>query len=352
MLRKLFVALLSVGLLLALALPSLAQEDTITDTDALTDGVEITGIAEITTGVEVTQALEITETGETTDVMVITETTLVTDAAAVTVTETLTDAAAEAVDTADAETAPADVAAAEATTGTAMMTGRVTITDLEASLEGLVAAQEQPLSDVVEVLLETEGFSALVTALDAASLVESLQGEGPFFVFAPDDIAFSALPEGTLDTLLADPEGDLADILLYHVITRPFFTQEEVDILKSGGSVEIETLQGSPLTFSADADGNLLVNNASVFEPFLATNGEVYPIDAVLMPPADGGGDNGDNDNGDDDNGDDNGTIPDPETPETGAGLPTPLLYLIGALAAALLVVGGLFVRSRAGTKA
>ncbi len=347
MLRKFFVALLSVGLLLALALPTLAQDDPITGTDALTQGVEITGIAEVTTGVEVTQVLEITETGDTTDVTVITETAVVSNVAAATVTETLTDAAA-------------DVAETEAATGTAtdtaIMTSTVDVAAVEVLFSDVAAAQVEELPSIVE-WLQTGGvgfsFSTLLTALTEAGLVDALQGDGPLIVFAPDDFAFGSLPEGTLETLLADPEGELADILRYHVVARDL-TESEADALFAGEPVELETLQGSTLTFRLVGEGEeavFFVNDIELFAVGDASNGVVFAIDGVLMPPADDGDGNGDDDdNGDDNNGDDdNGTIPD--SPDTGAGLPTPLLYLIGALVAALLVVGGLFVRGRAGTK-
>ena len=351
MLRKFFVALLSAGLLLALALPTLAQDDPITGTDALTQGVEITGIAEVTTGVEVTQVLEITETGDTTDVTVFTETAVVTDSAAATVTETLTDAAADV-----AETEAATEAATETATDTAIMTSTVDVAAVEALFSDVAAAQVEELPSIVE-WLQTGGvgfsFSTLLTALTEAGLVDALQGDGPLIVFAPDDFAFGSLPEGTLETLLADPEGELADILRYHVVARDL-TESEADALFAGEPVELETLQGSTLTFRLVGEGEeavFFVDDIELFAVGDASNGVVFAIDGVLMPPADDGNGNGDDDdNGDDNNGDDdNGTIPD--SPDTGAGLPTPLLYLIGALVAALLVVGGLFVRGRAGTK-
>ncbi|MCS6828584.1 MAG: fasciclin domain-containing protein, partial [Caldilinea sp.] len=78
-------------------------------------------------------------------------------------------------------------------------------------------ADEGP-GTIVDIAMNAGNFETLVAAVSAAGLVETLQGEGPFTVFAPTDEAFAALPEGTLETLLADPEGQLTQILLYHVV--------------------------------------------------------------------------------------------------------------------------------------
>src|SRR5688572_18444614 len=81
----------------------------------------------------------------------------------------------------------------------------------------LAAPVAQGEKTIVDIAVEDGRFTTLVTALQAAELVETLQGEGPFTVFAPTDDAFAALPEGTLDTLLAD-KAALTDVLLYHVV--------------------------------------------------------------------------------------------------------------------------------------
>ena len=78
------------------------------------------------------------------------------------------------------------------------------------------AAEE--LQTIAAIAAGNDDFSTLVTALDAAGLVDTFAGEGSFTVFAPTNAAFAALPEGTLDTLFADPQGALTDILTYHVV--------------------------------------------------------------------------------------------------------------------------------------
>ena len=103
------------------------------------------------------------------------------------------------------------------------------------------AAMEEEVMDaksIAEIAVEDGRFTTLVAALDAAGLVETLSGEGEFTVFAPTDDAFAALPEGTVTSLLEDPEGALTDILLYHVAAG-VVPAETVVTLDSA-----ETLQG------------------------------------------------------------------------------------------------------------
>ncbi|TFG68217.1 MAG: fasciclin domain-containing protein, partial [Thermomicrobiales bacterium] len=108
----------------------------------------------------------------------------------------------------------------------------------------------------------------------------TLQGPGPFTVFAPTDEAFAALPEGTLDALLADPEA-LKNILLYHVVSGEV-TADQVVGLTSADSVE-----GSPIAISV-TDGTVYLNeNAKVVTADVMTsNGVIHVIDAVILPPA------------------------------------------------------------------
>ena len=137
----------------------------------------------------------------------------------------------------------------------------------------------EPMSNLVEVALANDGFSTLVTALSEAGLVEALQGEGPFTVFAPNDDAFAKIPDDELDALLADPQGDLTDILLYHVVSGEIMSTD----IEDGQTVE--TLQGSPITVSLE-DGQVLINNAVVVQRDLrASNGVIHVVDTVLMPP-------------------------------------------------------------------
>jgi uncharacterized surface protein with fasciclin (FAS1) repeats len=126
-----------------------------------------------------------------------------------------------------------------------------------------------------------ERFETLVTAVGAAELAETLSGEGPFTVFAPTDAAFEALPAGTLDELLKDPKGALADILKLHVIAG------EVDSKAAIGAAgtNVDTL-GGPVAVALDGE-TLTVGGAKVVTTDIkASNGVIHVIDAVITKPA------------------------------------------------------------------
>ena len=133
--------------------------------------------------------------------------------------------------------------------------------------------------DIVETATAAGSFKTLLTAATAAGLVDTLKGEGPFTVFAPTDEAFAALPAGTLDGLLKDPEA-LKKILLYHVVSGKV-TSDQVAKLTSANSVE-----GSPIKISVK-DGNVYLNDsAMVVTPDIETsNGVIHVIDKVILPP-------------------------------------------------------------------
>jgi uncharacterized surface protein with fasciclin (FAS1) repeats len=122
-------------------------------------------------------------------------------------------------------------------------------------------------------------FTTLLAAVEAAGLVETLEGEGPYTVFAPTDDAFAALPEGTVEGLLEDPEA-LGDILLYHVVPGEV-TSDQVVTLESA-----TTAQGSDVSIRVEGD-SVFVNDAQVIMTDIqASNGVIHVIDAVLLPPA------------------------------------------------------------------
>ncbi len=140
-------------------------------------------------------------------------------------------------------------------------------------------AEEMMDETVVEVAINNS-FTTLVTAVEAAGLVETLQGDGPFTVFAPTDDAFAALPEGTLDSLLADPEA-LAEVLTYHVVPGKVLA-EDVVALSAATSV-----QGSDIAIEVVDGGVVLNGSANVIATDVeASNGVVHVIDAVILPPA------------------------------------------------------------------
>jgi uncharacterized surface protein with fasciclin (FAS1) repeats len=160
---------------------------------------------------------------------------------------------------------------------------KVTVADIEAT-NGVVhvidAVLMPPSITVVDVVVNSSLHDTLEAAVIAAGLADDLAGEGPFTVFAPTDDAFKALPAGTIETLLEDPTGDLADILLYHVVGAKAMSTDLSD-----GQI-ISTLLGKELTVTINGEG-VFINNAKVTLADIAVdNGVVHVIDAVLLPPA------------------------------------------------------------------
>ena len=112
---------------------------------------------------------------------------------------------------------------------------------------------EEPTQSIAEIAAGNEDFSTLVAALSAAELVETLDGEGEFTVFAPTNEAFDALPDGTVEALLADPQGALTEILLYHVVAGIVTAEQVVEL------TEAPTLfEGHEITIEVTEDGVLL----------------------------------------------------------------------------------------------
>lgn len=150
----------------------------------------------------------------------------------------------------------------------------------EAATEAPAEEAAPELADIVDTAVGAGSFGTLVAAVEAAGLVETLKGEGPFTVFAPTDDAFAALPAGTVEALLADPQGQLTQILLYHVVSGKVMSTDLSD------GMTADTVQGSPITF-AIADGAVKVNEAMVVTADIeASNGVIHVIDAVILPPA------------------------------------------------------------------
>lgn len=145
------------------------------------------------------------------------------------------------------------------------------------------ATQDQP--NIVELASDNENLSTLVAAVQAAELVETLSGEGPFTVFAPTNEAFEALPDGTLESLLEPENRDmLVDILTYHVVSGEVMSGDLSDGMMA------ETVQGSQISVSI-SDGNVSINDANVVTADVeASNGVVHVIDSVIMPPEEDSG--------------------------------------------------------------
>jgi uncharacterized surface protein with fasciclin (FAS1) repeats len=136
-----------------------------------------------------------------------------------------------------------------------------------------------PSKDIVDTAVSAGSFKTLTTALEAAGLVETLKGKGPFTVFAPTDEAFAKLPEGTLKSLLMPANKQkLKAILTYHVVAG---NVKAADVIKLSS---VKTLNGQSVTIKV-VGGNVLINGATVVKADIAaTNGTIHVIDTVLMP--------------------------------------------------------------------
>ncbi len=134
---------------------------------------------------------------------------------------------------------------------------------------------------IVDVAVADGRFTTLVAAVEAAGLVETLSGEGPFTVFAPTDDAFAALPAGTVESLLL-PENkqQLTDILLYHVVSGKVMAADVVNLTSA------TTVLGKDLTITVK-DGKVFLNDTVevIITDVEASNGVIHVIDAVLLPP-------------------------------------------------------------------
>jgi len=119
-------------------------------------------------------------------------------------------------------------------------------------------------------------FTTLVAAVQAAGLVDTLKGDGPFTVFAPTDEAFAALPEGTVEGLLADPDA-LAKILTYHVVAGKVMSTD------LSNNMMAATVNGADVTIMTE--GGVMVNDANVVTADIeASNGVIHVIDKVILP--------------------------------------------------------------------
>ena len=131
-------------------------------------------------------------------------------------------------------------------------------------------------ADIVDTAVSAGQFKTLVQAVQAAGLVDTLKGEGPFTVFAPTDAAFAKLPAGTIESLLNDKQK-LAQVLTYHVVPGKVTAAQ----VKPG---DVKTVQGQSLRVRADA-GAVMVNNARVTKTdIMASNGVIHVIDTVVLP--------------------------------------------------------------------
>ncbi|HXV61206.1 MAG TPA: fasciclin domain-containing protein [Vicinamibacteria bacterium] len=140
----------------------------------------------------------------------------------------------------------------------------------------LAVADTHAKKDIVDTAIAAGSFTTLVKAIQAAGLVETLKGSGPFTVFAPTDEAFAKLPAGTLDKLLKD-KAKLTSVLTYHVVPGKVLSS---DVVKLDSA---KTVQGQSI--SIDAKSGVRVNDAKVVQADIETsNGVIHVIDTVILP--------------------------------------------------------------------
>lgn len=144
---------------------------------------------------------------------------------------------------------------------------------------GMSWADEATAKDVIDVASASKDHTTLVAAVKAADLVVSLKNPGPFTVFAPTNAAFDKLPKGTVEGLLKpEKKFDLEKILQYHVTTSALqlksFKDGEVLAMANGGKTTLHV-----------KDGKVMINTATIVATIPVSNGMVYVIDEVLLPP-------------------------------------------------------------------
>jgi uncharacterized surface protein with fasciclin (FAS1) repeats len=147
-----------------------------------------------------------------------------------------------------------------------------------AALIATPAFADKHAKDIVDTAVEAGSFTTLVAAVEAAGLVDTLKGDGPFTVFAPTDEAFAALPAGTVEDLLKPENIDpLTAILTYHVVPGKVMSTD------LSNNMMAPTVQGGDLTIMTE--GGVTVNGANVTTADIETsNGVIHVIDAVIIP--------------------------------------------------------------------
>ena len=167
-------------------------------------------------------------------------------------------------------------------------------------------AESNEMSDSTEVAMDTvvvdtpnivgvasanEDFSTLVAAVKAAALVETLSSEGPFTVFAPNNAAFTKLPEGTVENFLKPENAEkLKSVLTYHVVAGKFDSAAVLDAIKdNNGKYSVTTVQGETIVLRLN-DGKVMLTDANggtstvILADVAASNGVIHAIDTVVMP--------------------------------------------------------------------
>jgi uncharacterized surface protein with fasciclin (FAS1) repeats len=148
-----------------------------------------------------------------------------------------------------------------------------------------------PTKNIVENAINSKDHTTLVAAVKAAGLVDTLEGAGPFTVFAPTNEAFAKLPSGTVDTLLKPENKDmLVKVLTYHVVAGRISAKDIKKLIKDGkGKATLKTVQGEDLT-AAIVDGKVVLTDAKggtstvTIADVFQSNGVIHVVDTVLMP--------------------------------------------------------------------
>ncbi len=148
-----------------------------------------------------------------------------------------------------------------------------------------------PSKNIVANAVNSKDHTTLVAAVKAAGLVETLQGKGPFTVFAPTNAAFDKLPKGTVETLVKpENKGTLTTVLTYHVVAGKFNAKDIAKLIKAGnGKAELKTVQGGILTASMEGK-KLVLTDAKGGKSYVTiadvnqSNGVIHVIDTVVMP--------------------------------------------------------------------
>ena len=149
-----------------------------------------------------------------------------------------------------------------------------------------------PQKNIVENAINSKDHTTLVAAVKAGGLVDTLEGSGPFTVFAPTNAAFAALPAGTVDTLLKpENKAQLTKILRYHVVPGNVTFVKLKKLVQTGkGKAELKTLAGENLTAMLNGPNNITITDAKgntadiTIYDVIQSNGVIHSIDKVLMP--------------------------------------------------------------------
>ena len=152
-------------------------------------------------------------------------------------------------------------------------------------------AEMYPTKNIVENAVNSKDHTTLVAAVKAAGLVETLSGAGPFTVFAPTNMAFDALPNGTVETLLkTENKAKLTSVLTYHVVPGKLNSWDLVKMIKEGnGSATLTTVQGATLTIKSNGKAMIVTDeNGGTARVTIAdvnqSNGVIHVVDKVLLP--------------------------------------------------------------------